>query len=186
MTKDQNKDVPYEKFKKDGQENVYTAVEVDFIAPISESYYYNESTGAKDYSRTDYYCLFGSSQSNVHGVVKLEHDEYYDERLKDIVAYSENENDTTPPESIMIYGDTEKFPSYVNQHFFEEVGFGSGYDLGEVCIDGKFTPTKEMSPLSTFLMIVGVGSVYPFIGFLIAFLVTNNNIKKKKRLLNVL
>lgn len=186
FAKDTNKDRPYEEFNKKGAENVYTAVDIDFILPISESYYYNESTGKKDYTRTDYYCLFGSSKSPVHGVVKLDHSEYYDDSLKDIVEYSENPNNTTPPKSVMIYGNTEKIPAYVNQHFFEAVGVGSGYELGEVCINGSLKPTKEMSPLSTILMLIGSGSVYLFIGFLIAFLATNSNIKKKKRLLNIL
>lgn len=186
FAKDTNKDCPHEEFNKNGAENVYTAVDVDFILPISESYYYNESTGKKDYTRVDYYCLFGSSKSSVHGVVKLDHSEYYDDSLRDIVEYSENPNNTTPPKSVMIYGDTKKFPAYVNQHFFEAVGVGSGYELGEVCINGSLKPTKEMSALSIILMLIGSGSVHLFIGFLIAFLVTNSKVKKKKRLLNIL
>lgn len=186
LTESMNKEVPYSNFDKNGPENEYVAVELDFIAPVSESYYYNEATGDKDYSRTEYYCLYGLSTTQEHGIIKLEHDELYGDELKQILEYSKGEDATVPPKSIRIYGDTEKMPSYVYQHFIEEVGVGSGYNLGEVCIDGQLSPVKDISAISMLCIMIGGGSVYVLIGFLIAYFVTKSKIKKKEQLSKIL
>lgn len=154
-------------FDKNGEEGVYSAVEVDFLALIKTISYDDYDSDGSYSSGYDQYYLFGNSQTKQFGIVKFEKHTFIDDLLE------ASKDCSALPEPIRLYGVTRDMPSFVSaQNEFDnrikdysEDAFGyfldkiapidRSSDLGSVYISASSEPTHETALINQIIGAVG-------------------------------